>query len=593
MINWSVNKVLDAQPSGFERARAKIVFCILFFTIAKMLIVAGFTAVSGQNLQLARSLFMIFAYVGFVLFVLQKPDSKEIIAHIMIVLGMVMVTLNIYFFAHRINLLTVQFAFMISVSSFFILGSKMGVIYSSLTFLPILIFVFTGNPLSISPNYQPGEFASPGFEILVILNFVTIVIVHYMYFDAIKGNLREKEAMNAELSLAITEAKKLAEARSDFLSTMSHELRTPLNAVIAIAEMLRDDNPAERQKENLRLLHLSAVDLLSLINNILDFNKLEYEKLNLEKTPFHLANFMQNICSVIRVKAANKQLSLVLDLDPRLNNVVVITDPLRLAQVIYNLAGNAVKYTDEGSITVGVRLVETDAPNVELEVSVTDTGIGIPEFLKEKVFERFTQVSGLEGQARGGTGLGLAIVKQILLLFGSSIHLETAQGNGSRFSFTLNVTVSNGNAELLNTPREVVEESNFGSIKLLIAEDDHVNRVVLRKQLAKLNIEAEIVNNGQEALDAIQKMKFDAVFLDLHMPIVDGYTAIAAIRSMADADISGIYAIAFTAAVTEQQRILTSGFNDYLYKPVNLNELKSKIVNIMEYKIRNHSKATD
>ncbi len=549
--------------------------------------VAGFTLANGQSLQLGRSIFMIVTYLAFGFIVMQKPSTKEAIAHIMIVLGIVMVALNIFFFAHRINLLSIQFAFMIAVSSFFILGSSLGFVYSIMSFLPIVLFLFTGHSLNITVASASGELASPGFEILVVLNFVTIVIVHYLYFDAIRTNLREKEKLNQELSLAITEANRLAEVRSEFLSTMSHELRTPLNAVIALAEMLREDNPAERQKENLRLLHLSAVDLLSLINNILDFNKLEYENLNLEKTPFHLAEFLRNICSVLRVKAANKKLSLLLDIDNRLNNVVVITDPLRLAQVIYNLAGNAVKYTDEGSVTVSVRLLETDATNAQIEIAIADTGIGIPDFMKERVFDKFAQVSGTEGKARGGTGLGLAIVKQILELFGTTVQLESDYGVGSRFSFAITVPVTNGRAEITNA--EVAEPVNedYSKMKLLIAEDDHVNRVVLRKQLARLNVEATIVNNGQEALDAVDNSNFDAVFLDLHMPITDGYAAIATIRAIPNAQKAGMYAVAFTAAVTEQQRILSSGFNDFLYKPVNLNELKTKLNNIKEYCARN------
>ncbi len=576
-FNWSLNKVQGAEPDTFVRARVRIIYAILLFSILKALVVIGFGGAAGQWLQVARAVIACVIYVMLVKVLLYKPVYLKALTHVMILVGVLVVWTNIFVYAHKINLVTVQFVYMIALSSFFVLGSRYGIFYALTGILPVVLFLFFhGNGGIYSPG-APQEFVSPGFEIIVILNFISLVVSHYLFFEAINVNISEKEKLNRQLQSAIAEAHELAESKSNFLSTMSHELRTPLNSVVGISELLLEDKPEERQKENLTILQFSALDLLSLINNILDFNKIDSDKLELEQAPVSLAGFMQNICAVLRIKANNKHLQLLLDVDEGLKTMNVVTDPIRLSQVMYNLIGNAIKFTEKGSVTVKLSLVKKTESEAEVLFSIADTGIGIHPDKHEQIFELFTQAESHLTRKHEGTGLGLAIVKKILALFGSRIELESSHGKGSRFFFTIPFVIAAADASN-NTPT-AGEKADLSQLRILIAEDNDVNRMILMKQMDKLNVKPVIVENGEDAYEAFISGDFDLVFLDLHMPVSDGYQAIKQIRAL-PAPKGDVYIIAFTASVTEQQKITDAGFDDHLYKPVNMSDLREKLEKI-------------
>lgn len=576
-FNWSLNKVQGAEPDTFVRARVRIIYAILLFSILKALVVIGFGGAAGQWLQVARAVIACVIYVMLVKVLLYKPVYLKALTHVMILVGVLVVWTNIFVYAHKINLVTVQFVYMIALSSFFVLGSRYGIFYALTGILPVVLFLFFhGNGGIYSPG-APQEFVSPGFEIIVILNFISLVVSHYLFFEAINVNISEKEKLNRQLQSAIAEAHELAESESNFLSTMSHELRTPLNSVVGISELLLEDKPEERQKENLTILQFSALDLLSLINNILDFNKIDSDKLELEQAPVSLAGFMQNICAVLRIKANNKHLQLLLDVDEGLKTMNVVTDPIRLSQVMYNLIGNAIKFTEKGSVTVKLSLVKKTESEAEVLFSIADTGIGIHPDKHEQIFELFTQAESHLTRKHEGTGLGLAIVKKILALFGSRIELESSHGKGSRFFFTIPFVIAAADASN-NTPT-AGEKADLSQLRILIAEDNDVNRMILMKQMDKLNVKPVIVENGEDAYEAFISGDFDLVFLDLHMPVSDGYQAIKQIRAL-PAPKGDVYIIAFTASVTEQQKITDAGFDDHLYKPVNMSDLREKLEKI-------------
>jgi signal transduction histidine kinase/ActR/RegA family two-component response regulator len=499
----------------------------------------------------------------------------------MIIFGMMLVWTNVFVYAHKINMLSVQIVFMILLSSFYVLGTRQGIIYTTLSILPIISFLFYAGNLDISTGGSFQELASPGFEIIVVLNFISIAVAHYLFYRAFINNLKEKETLNLKLQSSIAEAHQLATSRSNFLSTMSHELRTPLNSVIGITELLLEDNPEERQKENLKVLQLSSGDLLSLINNILDFNKIDSDKLVLENVNFRLGEFMKNTCLGLRLKASDKKLDFILDIDPQLEHAIVASDPTRLAQLLYNLAGNAIKFTDKGSITIKLECIRKAGHEIDVLFSVKDTGIGIHPDKHGLIFESFTQAESHTTRKYGGTGLGLAIVKQILALFSSALHLESTPGNGACFSFTLSFTTTVEAADAGSPALQ--ERSDLSYLKLLVAEDNDVNRLLIKKQLEKLSINAVIVENGKLAYEAYLSGDYDAVLMDLHMPVLDGYAAVKQIRTLTDPAKAQVHIIAFTASVNEQQQIHDAGFNDYLYKPLNIKELYDKLEKIMTH----------
>jgi len=572
--NWSLSKTLATEPDNFAKAKIRIVYTILIFSIVKALIAIGFSFEAHQPLQLKRSIVALVLYVLLTKVVLYKPARLNALVHTMMIVGLLVVWSNIFVYAHKINIVTVQFMFMIVLCGFYTLGSTYGIIYSVIAISPLILFSAVDGRSDLYMTTGAQVLPSPGFEIIMALNFITIILSHYLFFKAFKTSIQEKEMLNAQLQQSVAAAEELAVSKSNFLSTMSHELRTPLNSVIGISELLIDDKPEERQKENLRILHSSALDLLSLINNVLDFNKIEAEKPRLEAVPFDLVAFMENRCAVLKIKANDKKLDFRLDIDRQLANLTIVSDPTRLSQVIYNLVSNAIKFTDKGNITIKLDCVSKGEHQAAIRFTVSDTGIGIRQERQEKIFELFTQAETDTTRNYGGTGLGLAIVKQILSLFNTDIHLNSSPGKGSSFSFIINFITTHMAAE--TKPAEA-ESPDLSHLKILVAEDNEVNRILVKKQMSKLNVEPVLVANGALAYEAFLQQDFDAVFMDLHMPIMDGIETTQKIRASTDPMKAKVYILAFTASVNEQEKIHELGFNDFLYKPVNMSNLREKL----------------
>ncbi len=582
-FNWSLRKVLNTKGDSFLKARLPIIYTILLFSLLKSFIVIFVGILNEQWLQVTRASVAFILYVTLVKILLYKPSSLKTLAHIMLLAGIIIIWTNIFVYTNKINLPTIQFAFMVVLSSFYTLGSGISFTYSFFAILPIVFLLITQGNTDIYSTTVPQELASPGFEIIVILNFISITVSHYLFYRAFQVNIKEKETLNEQLQVSIAEANKLAASKSNFLSTMSHELRTPLNSVVGVTELLLQDNPKEHQKENLKILQFSTLDLLSLINNVLDFNKTDADKQALEEIPFNLAEFIYNRCAGLKIKAHDKQIDFNIEIDEQLTKINVVSDPTRLSQVIYNLVSNAIKFTDKGNITVKLDCINQTDNNIEILFSVADTGIGISADKHNTIFELFTQAESHITRTYGGTGLGLAIVKQVLTLFNSDIHLESIPGNGSKFYFSLTFKTSE-NTSADKKSKEISKEIDLRNLKILIAEDNDVNRLLMKKQLDTLGIEPTIVENGKLAYEAYLAGNYDTILMDLHMPVQDGYETTQKIRSLTDTSKAKVHIIAFTASVTEQQKIIDNGFDDYLYKPVNMKDLRDKLEKIALYK---------
>jgi signal transduction histidine kinase/ActR/RegA family two-component response regulator len=579
--NWSLKKALDTEPDTFIKARIRIIFAILLLSVCKAVITLITSIPNGQQAQTFRALVGLLLYSVLVKYILSRPGKIKTIAHIMLCAGLLLIWSNVVFYIHGLNLATLQFIFMIVLSGFYTIGGIAGLIYSTLSVLPIVISMMVGFNIHEYSTQTSRELASPGYEIIIVLNFITIIVAHYLFFRAFQSNIGEKEKLNDQLRWSVAEANELAASKSNFLSTMSHELRTPLNAVIGTTELLIKDKPEERQQENLKILQSSAVDLLSLINNVLDFNKIDSEKLELEKLPVNLAELVENVCAGLKVRAAGKGLKLNMQIDGQLKGVYLLTDPTRLSQVLYNLVGNAIKFTDKGSVTVTLSCTQLDMSAAEVRFSVEDTGIGISAEKHESIFDVFSQAESHITRKYGGTGLGLPIVKQLLLLFDSRIELESTPGKGSKFYFTLPLQIASVPAiserDRVGTS---IDTPDLGHLRVLIAEDNEINRMIIKKQLAIFNIQPVVVENGELAYERWLKEDFDAVILDLHMPVADGYETVRRIRAYNKVAKANIHVIAFTASVNERDQLLEAGFNDFLYKPANIKDLKEKLETI-------------
>lgn len=381
------------------------------------------------------------------------------------------------------------------------------------------------------------------------------------------------------LITARQKAEDAAQSKQLFMSTMSHEIRTPLNEVIGITNLLLQDNPREDQMDFIKTLRFSGNHLLTLVNDVLDYNKMESGKIVFEQTQFNLNDFLDEIMRSYSFRSKAKHLDFTIKKEGDLP-AEVIGDQIRLNQILSNLLSNALKFTKRGGITVTIRELERKNRKANLQFSVRDTGIGIPDEMHEAIFESFTQASADTTRRFGGTGLGLAICKKLVELQGGKIHVISELGLGSTFIFNLFLEVPDESVKA-NEVKTVESYSYVGleGKKILIAEDNKINFFVTNKFLTGWGIIVTHAENGQLAIEKIQQEDFDLVLMDLHMPIMDGIEATRRIRESSDPKIKNIPIVALTAAIMSENhdKIEELNINDYVLKPFKPHDLFERI----------------
>lgn len=393
--------------------------------------------------------------------------------------------------------------------------------------------------------------------------------------------ITERVEAKAVLLKAKEAAELASEAKSQFLSTMSHEIRTPMNAVIGLTHILLD-NPRPDQVENLRTLKFSAENLLVLINDILDFSKIEAGKIEFEQAHFSIKEVLSNIRLSLLSQANTKGIQLKLMVDDELPKMFV-GDPVRVGQIFTNLIANAIKFTSEGKVTISATLRSKSDNNALIDFEISDTGIGIAKDKQELIFESFSQANPYIARKYGGTGLGLAITTRLLELMGSKIKLESELDKGSTFSFMLSLPISDKVADVnvnLNGENSGRVYQSFEGFKVLLAEDNAINVLVAKQFFKRWNIEWDLAENGLIAIDLIKLNNYDLVLMDLHMPELDGYSAVEIIRGLEGEKYQSLPIIALTASasISEKDRTKTSGLNAYITKPFNPDELYDAFV---------------
>ncbi|MGY4539205.1 signal transduction histidine kinase/ActR/RegA family two-component response regulator [Mucilaginibacter sp. UYNi724] len=596
-FNLSINKILTREMSILDQARIRLLYFGLLLAIVGLS--ALYVSVYLQNLHVMSivlggvllSFIALFKYLSF------KPHWRTI-SHTLLIIGTLVNLATVFVILQDVNIITVQIIILVIVFSFYMQGQNWGMFYSLLNLLPVLIFMVMKYDHKYFIDFKPETADDSTTIIAVFANFILIIFIHSHFYTAFLKNIQqlkdtgeEQTALNIKFERAIEKAAKSSQVQSEFLSIMSHEIRTPLNAVIGMSNLLLMNNPRQDQSENLEILKFSANNLLAIVNDVLDFNKIESGKVVFEKIKFNLVDLMQNICGGQIIKAEEKGLLFKLDIDSSLRHKVIFGDPTRLTQVIFNLVSNAIKFTANGSILVRVTCLEDRHNNITVSFSVKDTGIGIKKENLQTIFEPFTQESITTTRQYGGTGLGLAIIKRLLQLQSLKMHVSSKVGQGSEFSFnmefpvsTVIVSVKERSSELQQSQQTIAQAEGLGSnLRILIAEDNPVNVMLMKKLFSKWKIVPTIAENGERAVEIMQYGNFDVVLMDLQMPVMSGFDASMEIRKMTDPAKANVPIIALTASALFDIRdqVINAGMNDYVAKPFKPDELMEKIHNLV------------
>jgi len=409
--------------------------------------------------------------------------------------------------------------------------------------------------------------------------------------------IRDITAAERELARAKAAAEAANESKSRFLAAMSHEMRTPLNAVLGMNRLMLKSPLNEEQRRYAQMIRSSGQALLELINDILDLSKIEAGRMELEIVDFSPSTTVESVVTMLAPRAQAKRLELALQVDPLLPPALR-GDPLRLRQVVLNLVGNALKFTERGGVRVHVHAKPLGDERVELHIAVRDTGIGIAPEALPKLFARFVQADSTTSRRYGGTGLGLAISAEMVALMGGRIDVHSELGQGSTFEVVLPMTL--GDAEAVDSPlagpdttldtlpdgttvpQPPAARAATARLKVLVAEDNEVNQLLIQALLNEMGHECDIVGNGREAVDRLQQHRYDLVLMDVQMPEMDGEAATRAIRALPGAA-SRVPVIALTAnaMVEDREAYLRCGMDDFVLKPVHPPQLQAAIARVM------------
>ena len=391
----------------------------------------------------------------------------------------------------------------------------------------------------------------------------------------IVDDITERKETELQLVKVKDEALRLSKAKEMFLSVMSHEIRTPLNTVNGITQLLLDDSPPKSQLEYLKLLKFSGENLSTLINDILDLTKMETGNLTLEKTTVNLHELLSNTISSLQVKANETVTKLALAIDTRIPTEIQ-GDPVRLYQILMNLAGNSIKFTRNGKVKVSLKLIHETKTTVKIGFKIADTGIGIPEDKLEAIFEAYTQASSDTTRKFGGTGLGLTITRNLLKIHGSEIQVSSKVGKGSTFSFDIEFKKVPGHTTILT------EQQPLSNLPILVVDDNEINRKIAHRVLSGLYPEIHFAKNGQVAVEKVKTTKYACILMDVFMPVMDGIEATAEIRTLEGPYFKNLPIIALTGSTDESdlQNIRNCGMNGHIVKPLVRKDIEEKLTKI-------------
>lgn len=494
------------------------------------------------------------------------------------------------------------FKISLAISGFFSLLSILAPVYIYTMLTPIflsflavmMLYVFYVFAIAIKKDRLGAVFALISVSLLfmavgyiTLYHFSLIPAMPALYFIGLFGSFISMTLLiSYRFADSLTQARRRAElaseAKSQFLSNMSHEIRTPLNSVIALSDLLLKSKSEEESKEFLFSIKKSGETLLSIVNDILDYSKIESNELTIRNERVNLRSVIRDIYNINKPICEEKSLYLKLLLDENIPEFI-LSDATRLQQILNNLIGNAIKFTRKGGIEIKVETNTDNRLKGNLKFSISDTGSGIPEDKLDLLFQRFSQVENREAKKLRGTGLGLAISKLLSDAMGGQIDVESEWGKGSTFWFTIDALVlTDVEAESTENPEEVIYHHDFSELKVLLVEDNKMNRLVAVKVLETLGItDIELAEDGLIAIDMCEKEFYDLIFMDMEMPNLGGVEATKYIRQLVNYGyIPKIVAMTANVTLEDERKCLEAGMNDIIFKPISKERILSVLNNL-------------
>ena len=542
-----------------SQSRARVVItgiCLLAFSVV------GVHKGLGQSSQLVQGMFVCFLYLTFsvawYIMVYRLPGKWPLRRYVTILTDLGIMTCWLHFGDKHVASYYPIFLWVI-IGNGIRYGErhlKVAIVAGTLGFGSLLVFNdFWKSHLEIGSGLLLGVLVLPGFFLSVLRRLHTM----------------------SQLQIALAKSRLADKAKDQFLATMSHEIRTPMNGVLGMAETLRATDLNEEQQEHLHIITRSVDSLLHIINDILDYSKITSNSLKLESTRFDLKQVLEDVHLLMKSTAETKGIDFVLDF-PDGSHRYFMGDPTRIRQIIFNLVGNAIKFTQKGRVKLVCRINKAGGRE-NISIKIEDTGIGIPVSRLAAVFDQFEQADNSTTRQFGGTGLGLAISRTLAVMMSGNVEATSVLGEGS--TFTVTMTLPKCEAPVEQEETETVELPNFG-LRGLVAEDNKFNQVVVKSMLERIGISVDLAENGAEALELFERNQYDLIFMDIRMPIMNGYDCTEAIRSCGDSR-ANIPILALTAEATkcDAEKCLAAGMNVHLSKPLRITKVV-KAINSLE-----------
>ncbi len=430
-------------------------------------------------------------------------------------------------------------------------------------------------------NSEQSMKRKTGEKLTCLLSFNEIELSGKQYRVCLFNDITERKKLENELVAAKEKAEESTHTKELFVANMSHEIRTPMTGIMGLSELLVQTPLTDEQKEYIEGIRHSSESLLTIINEILDNSKINAGKLVFEKIPFNIYSIVKHVAFTLEPRAMKKGVKFTYNIDPTVPQKVV-GDSVRLSQILWNLAGNALKFTDTGYVEIDVMALSEDSEKIHLLFTVKDTGIGIPANRLADIFKEFTQADTATSRKYGGTGLGLTIANKLVEMQGGKILVDSKEGEGSTFRFSLEYDHYSEQTDAPNKLRETIlieNQVNLAGLTVLLAEDNKINQGVCRKILTSRGAKVDIVDDGKKAIEQLDQNPYDIVLMDIQMPEMDGYEATQFIRSKMHSPQSGIPILALTALAMdgENAKCYAAGMNGYISKPFKANDLCEKI----------------